>query len=120
LIEEKGPSVCCVALFPCVVVLLCVCVLLCAVCWQFNLASHVHPIFRPADGGYGQNGETFFSQPNLFLPADTSASGFYILNAANSFIGNAASGGWAGFAFPNAVGPVGNFKGTLPANSPYV
>jgi hypothetical protein len=94
---------------------------------EYNLASHVHPIGRPANGPSGQgkplyllpfsdiryrywnrpvrstynmwniimqitDGETFYSSPDLFLPADSSASGFYIPNAYNTFIGNAASG----------------------------
>jgi hypothetical protein len=83
------------------------------------LAAHIHPIFRPADGGGGQGGETFLATPNLIVPADTSASGFYIPNAMNTFIGNAASGGWSGFAFPNTPFPLGAYKGSLPANSPY-
>lgn len=46
---------------------------------------------------------------NLLVPADTSASGFYISNAYNDIIGNAASGGWSGFAFPNLPKPVRDF-----------
>lgn len=63
-----------------------------------------------ADGGGGQGGVTVFQAADLFLPADVSASGYYIPNAYNSFIGNAASGGWAGFAFPNVPGTLGLFK----------
>ena len=40
------------------------------------------------------------SSTNLLLPADSTASGFYVTNARNTIVGNAASGGWAGFAFP--------------------
>jgi len=40
-------------------------------------------------------------------PADHSAAGFYISNAMNTIVGNAASGGWAGFAFPNMPKPIG-------------
>lgn len=86
---------------------------------EYNLAAHVHPILRPANGGYSQQGETFLAQAGLLIPADTSAAGFYALNAMNAWVGNAASGGWTGFAFPNAPGPMGDYKGTLPANSPY-
>ena len=35
-----------------------------------------------------------------------SASGFYITNPYNDFVGNAASGGWAGFAMPSLPSPV--------------
>lgn len=78
---------------------------------RYNLAAHVHPIKMPADGGNGQDGELFFSAPDLFLPADASAAGFYIPNAYNTIEGNAAVGGWAGFAFPNLEGPTGEFRG---------
>ena len=68
---------------------------------EYNLMAYVAPIKQPADGGYGQGGETFSAAADLMLPADTSASPFYISNAYNDFVGNQASGGWAGFAFPN-------------------
>ncbi len=76
----------------------------------YNLAAHVHPIKIPANGDGGQGGETFLNSADLVLPADTSAAGFYISNAANYFRGNAASGGWTGFAFPNIPYPLGFFK----------
>jgi len=44
----------------------------------------------------------------LLLPADIAASGFYITNMHNNIIGNSASGGWAGFAFPILNTPVGS------------
>ena len=44
--------------------------------------------------------------PQLILPSDTGAAVFYITDASNRFIGNVASGGWAGFAFPNLPKPV--------------
>jgi hypothetical protein len=37
-------------------------------------------------------GTDFVSNANLQNPSDTAASGFYISNAYNSFIGNVASG----------------------------
>lgn len=78
---------------------------------EFNLAAHVSPIYRPANGWYGQGGEYFSSiSGELLIPTDTSASGFYISNAMNRFVGNAASGGWSGFAFPNIPKPLGNFR----------
>ena len=40
------------------------------------------------------------------MPADATASPFYITNAYNTLVGNAASGGWAGFAFPALRQPV--------------
>lgn len=76
---------------------------------EYNLVSHVHPVYQPADGGYGQEGETFTAHQHLLNPADTSASGYYIANAMNKMIGNAASGGWSGFVFPNLPTPLGKY-----------
>eukprot|EP00054_Salpingoeca_dolichothecata_P006921 m.40545 g.40545 ORF g.40545 m.40545 type:complete len:1482 (+) comp16757_c0_seq1:29-4474(+) len=73
-----------------------------------NLAAFVHPIYRAAQG-YGQGGEVFSATDNLINPADTSAAGFYISNARNTFLGNCASGGWTGFAFINFPRPIGAF-----------
>jgi hypothetical protein len=77
---------------------------------EHNLIAYVSPIKRPADGGYGQGGEVILAAADLLNPADTSASPFYISNAYNDFIGNQASGGWAGFAFPNLPRPIGVFR----------
>lgn len=83
----------------------------------YNLAAFVHPIYQPANGAGGQAGEQFVEIPGqLLIPADTSASGFYVSNAYNSFVGNVASGGWSGFAFPNIPRRLGVFKDTLPAD----
>jgi hypothetical protein len=41
------------------------------------------------------------------VPTDVTAAGFYIPNPNNNYIGNAASGGWAGFAFPDLPRPTG-------------
>ena len=89
--------------------------------FEYNLAAHVAPIYQPANGDWGQGGQTFKAIPGqLLIPADTSASGFYISNAMNSFVGNAASGGWSGFAFPNVAVPLGNFEGTMLPNNTYL
>jgi hypothetical protein len=88
--------------------------------FEYNLAAFIHPIYQPANGDFGQGGQTFQSLASLLIPADTSASGFYISNAMNSFIGNAASGGWSGFAFPNLAVPVGQYKDSLDDTSPYL
>jgi hypothetical protein len=86
--------------------------------FEYNLAAHVHPIYRPANGGWGQGGEYFRAiDGELLIPADTSAAGFYISNAMNRFVGNAASGGWSGFAFPNLATRLGAFHNSLPANT---
>ena len=87
--------------------------------FEYNLAAFVAPIYRPANGGSDQLGEYFEESADLIIPSDTSACGFYVSNAMNTFIGNAASGGWCGFAFPNIPAPLGAFKDTLPADSLY-
>jgi hypothetical protein len=60
--------------------------------------------------------------PDRHLPADSAAAGFYISNAWNIVRGNAASGGWAGFAYPLFREPMGLSKGTSfqvpPKNKP--
>ncbi|EAL70525.1 hypothetical protein DDB_G0273257 [Dictyostelium discoideum AX4] len=76
---------------------------------SFNLGAYVHTIGKPAAGA-SQIGETFYQSSELTQPADSAASCFYITNSWNSFIGNAASGGWAGFAFPNLPKPIGNHR----------
>jgi hypothetical protein len=81
-----------------------------------NLAAHVHPIKRPALGS-SQSGTVVRDAPDLIVPADISASGFYVSNAFNSFIGNVASGGWSGFAFPNLDESIGLNKGVAVGNN---
>lgn len=76
---------------------------------SFNLAAHVHFIGNPALGG-GQRIAVVKESPDLLLPADVAASGFYITNLHNFIIGNVAVGGWAGFAFPILDKPVGLHK----------
>ena len=61
-----------------------------------NLAAYVHPIF-PAGSGGGQQGTDRWQNASLFDPTDAGAAGFYSLNAHNTWINNAASGGMAGF-----------------------
>eukprot|EP01132_Coremiostelium_polycephalum_P005307 gene5307-6611_t len=76
---------------------------------SYNLAARVNTIGRPAAGG-SQGGEYFFESDDLRQPADSAAGGFYITNSYNRIIGNAASGGWAGFSFPNLYKPIGNHQ----------
>lgn len=60
---------------------------------SFNLAAHIHSIGpKPPNGKGGQNIPIYRQNPNLTLPADVTASGFYITNVHNNLIGNAASG----------------------------
>lgn len=73
---------------------------------NYNLAVKVNVIGTPMKG-QSQIGDVTTESTNLILPADSAAAGFYITNAYNTFIGNAASGGWAGFSFPNLPAPIG-------------
>jgi G8 domain len=60
---------------------------------SFNLAAHIHKIGPDPPGKtYGQELDDYVQGPNLTLPADVTASGFYITNVHNNIIGNAASG----------------------------
>lgn len=71
---------------------------------------------------FGSQGTaTVTSNPKLVLADDLSGSPFYFTNAYSAIIGNAASGGWAGFAFPNLPAPKGfflNVKNFVPKNRP--
>jgi hypothetical protein len=78
---------------------------------QFNLAAHIHMIGPSIPSGWGQTTDIYTQSDTLTLPADVTASGFYITNVGNNVIGNTASGGWSGFAFPNLPSPVGLSRG---------
>ncbi|GBG34875.1 G8 domain-containing protein DDB_G0286897 [Hondaea fermentalgiana] len=75
----------------------------------FNLGSHVHFMEYPRTA-YAQKMSAISSYENLTQPADTTASPFYITNAYNSYIGNAASGGYAGFAVVRLPKPIMVFR----------
>lgn len=58
---------------------------------------------------------------NISVPADHTASGFYVSNVHNYIIGNAASGGWAGIQFPilpQPVDPKLRYNGVIPKDRP--
>ncbi|KOO25907.1 communication mutant protein, partial [Chrysochromulina tobinii] len=75
--------------------------------FEYNLASFVHPIGMPAAiSTSGQFCEDIVQSDTLTLPADSAAAGFYITNGHNTIVGNAASGGWAGFALPQLDSPI--------------
>jgi hypothetical protein len=59
---------------------------------SFNLAAHIHYIGPVAPWGEGQSTDKYQKSDTLTLPADVTASGFYITNVHNNIIGNAASG----------------------------
>jgi len=77
---------------------------------SFNLGAHIHLIGPEAPWGNGQTTDKYQQSDTLTLPADVSASAFYITNVQNYIIGNAASGGWAGFAFPILPTPLGTHR----------
>ena len=66
---------------------------------EYNIAAKVNIVGEPAGGG-AQSGASFTEDAIAILPADHTASGFYLSNAHNWIRGNAASGGWSGYAFP--------------------
>ncbi|KAG1661973.1 hypothetical protein FOA52_007145 [Chlamydomonas sp. UWO 241] len=77
--------------------------------FEHNLAAFVHVIGKPA-GGPSQDGTTHAQDwSSLAQPADAAASGFYVSNSNNEFVGNAASGGWAGYSFPRLEAPTGDY-----------
>jgi G8 domain len=75
---------------------------------EFNLGAHIH-LISPGDPPWSneQSIGIYKQSENLILPADVAAAAFYITNVHNYIIGNAASGGWAGFAFPNLPYAIG-------------
>jgi hypothetical protein len=77
---------------------------------SFNLAALVHFIGE-APWGNGQTTQINKQSTTLTNPADVTAAGFYITNVHNNLIGNSASGGYAGFAFPFLQRPIGPNKG---------
>ena len=78
---------------------------------SYNLAAHIHPVSNyVANSGGGQTIPVFSQSVDLILPADVTASGYYLTNLQNDIIGNAASGGWSGFALPVLHNPIGPHK----------
>ena len=59
---------------------------------SYNLAAFIHSIGPDQPAGYGQNTDVYQESDRLALPADVTASGFYITNLQNNIIGNTASG----------------------------
>jgi hypothetical protein len=87
--------------------------------FDYNLVAHIHFIAEhSAAKPYGSADGEFFAQQlhnikqtnTLLLPADVTASGFYITNAYNEFVGNAVSGAWAGYSFPTLPTPLNGHR----------
>jgi len=87
---------------------------------SFNLGAHVHMI------GFfnirGQATGTAFTSADLGgaeVPADGAASAFYISNMYNNFTGNAAVGGFSGFAMVTFPKVIGEWPPGVPADDSY-
>jgi hypothetical protein len=59
---------------------------------SYNLAAHIHTIGPDIATGSGHTTNLYDQSSSLLLPADVTASGFYITNVRNYIVGNAASG----------------------------
>ena len=86
---------------------------------EHNLVAHVHAI----NGVVIMNGfhHELPQTDDCVVPADHTASGFYISNAHNYVVGNAASGGWAGLQFPTLPDPIDpalRHNGVVPKDRP--
>lgn len=77
--------------------------------WQASYGISTGPyIYQSAGQSFGsQYTDTLKTGTNLAHTTDVSASPYYFTNGYSIIIGNAASGGWSGFSFPNLIGPVG-------------
>lgn len=60
---------------------------------SFNLAAHIHTLGPDVPtGNFGQSTAVYDESEDLIIPADVTASGYYITNLKNFIVGNAASG----------------------------
>lgn len=78
---------------------------------SFNLAASID-VISPVATAQAQYMSDFPATSDRELPADSAASGFYITNMQNYVFGNAASGGWAGYALPMFDEAMGLSRGT--------
>ncbi|GBG35115.1 G8 domain-containing protein DDB_G0286897 [Hondaea fermentalgiana] len=91
----------------------------------YNLGAHVHFMEYPRYSG-NQYMNTIASYENLTQPADVTASPFYVTRAYHRIFGNAASGGYAGFAIVRMPEPTMNYRdvvfasGTKPEQRPFL
>ena len=86
---------------------------------EYNLASFIHAIDGPLL--MGSTLADVLQTSRIAVPADHTASGFYISNAYNYIVGNAASGGWSGLQFPVLPDPVDKtlrYNGIVPKDRP--
>lgn len=76
---------------------------------SYNLGAFVHAVGTPIIDG-GQNLDDILQTPDLLVPADKAAAPFYITNAYNRLVGNAASGGFVGYSFVGLVAPIEEYR----------
>jgi hypothetical protein len=75
--------------------------------FEHNLGAYIHTMgITNQDSFWQQTLDWTSASDSLIVPTDITASAFYITNAYNIFIGNAASGGWGGFSFPQLSKPI--------------
>ena len=88
---------------------------------SFNLGAHVHMIgFLPIRGQATDAAFTSADLGGAEIPADGAASPFYISNMYNNFTGNAAVGGFSGFAMVSFPKVLGDWPPGVPADDSYV
>jgi len=86
---------------------------------EYNMVAFVHSIDGTVIMSATETGSEQTS--TISVPADHTASPYYISNVHNYIIGNAASGGWAGMQFPilpQPADPKLRFNGVVPKDRP--
>eukprot|EP00286_Rhodomonas_abbreviata_P010215 CAMPEP_0181328488 /NCGR_PEP_ID=MMETSP1101-20121128/22749_1 /TAXON_ID=46948 /ORGANISM="Rhodomonas abbreviata, Strain Caron Lab Isolate" /LENGTH=1128 /DNA_ID=CAMNT_0023437393 /DNA_START=399 /DNA_END=3785 /DNA_ORIENTATION=- len=89
---------------------------------SFNLGAHVHAIGHFLDLN-GQASDAVFYADDLggaVIPADGAASPFYISNMYNNFTGNAAVGGFSGYAMVSFPAVIGEWPAGIPRDPSFV
>ncbi|KAJ3128429.1 Fibrocystin-L [Nowakowskiella sp. JEL0407] len=77
---------------------------------EYNLGAFVHFLGPPIVSTLFKTSRldwVYQNTTSLLVPSDMAASPFYISNSYNIFRGNAASGGWSGYIFPDFTKPLG-------------
>ena len=72
---------------------------------EYNLMDHIHPFSDQLAVMGVKERDQEIQRPDLLVPKDISASGYYITNANND-----ESSGWSVFALPNVFKPLGLHK----------
>eukprot|EP00927_Polykrikos_kofoidii_P003952 TRINITY_DN1157_c0_g1_i4.p1 TRINITY_DN1157_c0_g1~~TRINITY_DN1157_c0_g1_i4.p1 ORF type:complete len:1199 (-),score=146.50 TRINITY_DN1157_c0_g1_i4:59-3655(-) len=82
---------------------------------EYNLIAHVHVIkhFENHMYAYDKFNKWVKPEDDRIVPTDVTAAAFYCLNPNNRWIGNVASGGFAGFVFPAVPQAMGKSANTF-------